>query len=443
MPQSGRLAAFKTLALIACLGALVGFCVSLQWWWREHWQDIHVYWEAGTRMRAGGASLYTMAQDPVYNSDPYIYPPFFAALFAPLTWLPRWGGFVAWTVAQLALIGATFEGARRLVAASERRDLALWLFVALIGALWANLVEGQVNLLLAAFLVWGLHWLESGKTWRGALMLAAAMHLKVIPIVLFAVLIVQGRWRAAIATAACCAVLWLVPLVWTIPAHGLAGGLARNVTLSGEFARSIVEPRLKSMDPSALGGVRAPNNSLPAVCNRYFGEGQRLSHYLAGESPLVTTLPRPVVQWMGLGLAAAMGLFALIAARVRRHDPVQRALAAGVALLAGMFGNLLFWPHHMCVSVVLLAPLWAAHQRKWVCWTAAGLVLVLAWLPLAARESWPDWLGVLGVPTLAFVGLWGWAIWTLLRARPAPLRDEREAIYSRPDEQTPAGNPAA
>lgn len=429
-----------TFALLAALAMLVGLCVAMQWWWTRQSLDIAVYWEAGTRMRAGGADLYASATDPANSVGYFIYPPFFATLFAPLTWLPRWAGYAVWTLCQLALLYASFEGARRLAGLQQRRGPALFLLACLWGALWMNLVEGQVNLLVAALVCWGWLWLEQGRTGRGALLLAAAVHVKVIPVVLIAVLVVQGRFKPALAVAGLCGALWLAPLVWAVPAHGLWAGLERNVQLSREYADSVAAPRVKTQNTDALGGIRAPNNGLPATWQRWFGQGGRVSYTLPGEAPLLAALPVPLARWGGLALAALMGLGALGAAWRARHDPQRRAMAAGLALMAAMFGNLLFWPHHMCAAAILLAPLYARVARTPLVWAVpAGLVL-LAWAPIS--EAWAPLahMGAWGTPTLALLALWALGMWITLR--PAPLRDDARGLYSAAHEQTNGHAPA-
>ncbi|MBX3475853.1 MAG: DUF2029 domain-containing protein [Planctomycetes bacterium] len=430
----------RNLALVGALAVIGCLCVYLQWWWSHVSLDISVYWEAGTRMRLGGADLYAPSVDPANHVGYYIYPPFFSVLFAPLTWLPRWAGYATWTLAQLALMFATLEGGRRIAGIQHRRNLALFLLAALCGALWMNLVEGQVNLLVAALVCWGWLWIENGRTLRGALLLAAAIHVKVIPIVLLPVLIMQGRFKAAAATLALCAALWLAPLVFAIPAEGIERGLERNVTLTREYAGAVAAPRVKAQDTGSLGGIRAPNNGLPATWQRWFGHGGRISAALPDQAPLIASLPLPVARFGGLALAALLGLVALAAARLRNTDPLDRAMAAGLALMAAMFGNLLFWPHHMCASVILLAPLYARISGTRWALAIPGALFVLAWMPIGEQVEALAWMGAWGTPTLVFLALWGLCLWiTLFHPR---LRAGADGLYSAPHEET-RGNPAA
>ncbi|MBK9975144.1 MAG: DUF2029 domain-containing protein [Planctomycetes bacterium] len=436
MPAPGRADLCKSLLLIAGLSAIVGLCIWLQWWWAQTSLDVSVYWEAGARMRAGGQDLYAPSVDPANHVGHFIYPPLFATLYAPLTWLPRWLGYGLWTLLELGLLVATYEGARRLTGVqqwAQRRDLALWLLLALWGAIWMNMVEGQVNLLIGALVCWGLHWIEQKKTWRGALLLAAAIHIKVVPLVLLPVLVVQGRWRAALASVVCAGLLWLAPLVWTVPAFGIAGGMQRNVALTSEYRDVIAAPRLKTQSSDLLGGVREPNNGLPALWQRYFSKGQRLSNEFRDLSPLVVQLPETPARWGGLVIAALMGCGAMFAAWWRRNDQAARATVAGMALVCGMLANLLFWPHHMCASVLLLAPLWtqlAGFKR----WAVALALMVFAWLPVNDQTPTLAWMGAWGTPTWAILGVWGVAMWKTLK--PSPLQATSESLYSRAHEET-------
>jgi len=440
VPKFRNADAVATYALTTGLALLLGLCIFLQYWWTQTSLDISVYWEAGSRMRAGGAELYAPSVDPANHVGYFIYPPFFAALFAPLTWLPRWAGYAVWTLAQIALLYAAFEGARRLAGMDKRRELAVFLLAALWGALWMNLVEGQVNLLVAALVVWGWLSFERGKTWRGALLLAAAIHVKILPVVLLPVLVMQGRFKAAAATLAGCCVLWLSPMVWTVPAHGIGGGLESTVQLNRDYADAVAAPRVQKQSTDSLGGIRAPNNGLPAMWQRWFGEGGRVSFTLSEQAPLVTKLPEPVARWGGLTLAALMGLGALVVAYLRRKDAQNRAIAAGLALMAAMFANLLFWPHHMCASVILLAPLYARIAGTKLSWVVALGLIVFAWLPINEQIEPLAWMGAWGTPTLAFMALWGLALW--ITFQPAPLRGDSDGLYSRAHEET-TGNPAA
>lgn len=398
---------------VAAAASLVGLAAVMPAWWLDTSMDVAVYWEAGGRMLAGGAGLYDDAADPANRVGLFIYPPLFAVLFAPLTVLPRELGYALWALVQLILIAANAWLALKLCAVNpmRRSNFLAVLAVGLFGALWTNVAEGQVNTLVTATLLGGLLLLERGHTWRGGLLLAAATHLKVIPIVLLPLLIAQRRFKAAGAMAAGIAVLWLAPMLYALPNYGPGAALESNVTLSREYVQQIASPRLEEQSATNLGGARAPNNALSAVAQRWFDDGHALSLRSDDASPIWTALPRSLVRWSGLAIGALLGLGAMVLAWRASGDRWGRTAAIGLGLLAAGLANLLFWPHHLCLLVLVLAPL-AAHNHErpgapWYAWAAAGTALLLCYVPLVDSVAVLDGLAILGLPTLGVLMIWG------------------------------------
>ncbi|MCP6725911.1 hypothetical protein NL526_28030, partial [Klebsiella pneumoniae] len=67
--------------------------------WDRMRVDATAYWAAAARLRTG-AALY--AAEPVAALDKaYLYPPAFAAAFAPLTLLPPLWGYALWMTLEL------------------------------------------------------------------------------------------------------------------------------------------------------------------------------------------------------------------------------------------------------------------------------------------------------------------------------------------------------
>ncbi|MBZ0136424.1 MAG: DUF2029 domain-containing protein [Planctomycetes bacterium] len=435
-----------TATLLGGALILVGFTLWLQWFWAGSSMDIDVYWEAGTRMMGGGAELYQESQDPVNRVGLFIYPPFFATLFAPLTVLPRWLGYAVWGLTQLLLIAAGFRGTRRLCdvrGGPAGRLFYLLMGLGLIGAIWTNLQEGQVNMLLLSLLATGLYQLERGRNMSGGLLLAAATHLKVIPIVLLPLLIAQRRFKAAGMMAGGLVVLWLAPLLYSVPNYGLAEGLRSNIRITRDYADRIVSPRLEKQSAFALGGARAPNNALSAVARRYFDDGHKLSLNTDERAPLIAQLPEGLVKWSGLAVGALLGALAMLLAWRRRDSRLARAGSVGLGLLAAALANLLFWPHHLCLLLLVLGPLVAAGIRRGDLrrgMVAVGLVLVLCYLPLLDRFAPFDWMAILGAPTLGVLMVFALVFIHFLRRAVAETND---APILPTNEETPTGNSAA
>lgn len=424
---------------------LSGFTLWLQWFWADNSMDIDVYWEAGQRMLDGGSRLYAESEDPVNRVGLFIYPPFFATLFAPLTMLPRWLGYAAWGLIELLLIAAGFRAARGLCGVSSGangRTFYLVMGLGLIGALWTNLQEGQVNMLLLSLVATGLWQLERGKHASGGLLLAAATHLKIIPIVLLPLLIAQKRYRAAGMMAGGILLLWLTPLLYSVPNYGISEGISANFQLTEDYVDRIASPRLEKQSAFSLGGARAPNNAVSAVARRYFDDGHKLSLNTDERSPLLTELPEGLVKWSGLGVGAVLGAMAMLLAWRRRDSRLARTAAIGLGLLAAALANLLFWPHHMCLLLLVLGPLAATGLRdndlRLVLGSTAA-VLLLCYAPLLDRFAPFDWMAIFGTPTLGVLAVFALVFIHFLRRSVA---EGEESPILPIHEETHAGNPA-
>ena len=401
-----------TSALLVWGGALVVFTIWLQWWWAGTSMDIDVYWEAGQRMLNGGANLYGEPEDPANAVGIFIYPPLFAALYAPITLLPRWLGYALWGMLELGFIVAGLHFTRKLCGVepgSKGRFFYLLMTAGLIGAIWTNLQEGQVNMLVVSALAGGLWQLERKQHVRGGLLLAVATHLKVIPIVLLPLLIAQKRFKAAAFMAGGVVLLWFTPLLFSIPNYGFSEGIAANTQLTTEYVDHVVSPRLSKQSAFSLGGSRAPNNSMTAVMRRWFSDGSKLSLNRGDRSPLWFEAPEPVYKWTGLGVGAILGGLAMLLAWRKRDDLIARSASIGLGVTAAALANLLFWPHHMCLLLLVLGPLAAAgirDQKMTPMFAAVFGMMALCYLPLLDRVPVFDWMAVVGTPTFGVLAVW-------------------------------------
>lgn len=413
---------------------LVGIAIAACWQWLDASLDIDVYWEAATRMRAGGDALYAKSSDAKNSVGVFIYPPFFAALFAPLTWLPRGAGYVVWCVIQVGLVFGGLWFAARLALAAFDRDrwgAMTLMLMATFGAQWMTLVEGQVNMLLVLFIAAGLFATLRGREVSGGFLLACAAHLKVLPVILLPYLLIRKQFKAAGAMVGGLVLLVLLPCLWTVPNKGVVDGVGASVNLHIEYVESVAASRVKSQDASGLGGPRAPNNSLSSVTQRYFGEGKRLSMHAQDLSPLIATAPTVIQKWLGPALALALLAASLALAWRRRDDDRRWAVACGLGLLAAGLGNVLFWPHHLCLLAIVIGPLWGIQKR-----TARALALVavvLCYVPLLDRIEVFDWMAILGAPTLGVLTIW--VVSFVASWKPAPILPHHE--------QETQGTPAA
>lgn len=395
--------------------ALAGLCVSLcilavlmQRFWREFSLDIAVYWEAGERMRQGGELLYKPPTDPLNDVGRFIYPPTFAVLFAPLTFLPRWLGYGCWGLIQLGSIAYSLHALGRLCRVRDAQRVDFWLLVlmAVFGAAWETLREGQVNFIVLALVSHGLWRISEKRELEGGVWLALAAHLKVIPGVLLAVLLAQRRWRAACGMGLGLGLIYFSPLLWTIPALGASAGFEQNQILTRQYFGEVAGPRVEKQEAANVGGSRAPNLALSAVVRRYFMD-VRLGLQTDERGPLLFEADNLATRWGGFAFAAAMYLAALVLA-LRKRSHVAFVAACGLAYSAATLGNLLAWPHHMAALGLVVAPLaaLALEDRRYLP-RAAVAVAAIVLLCFATLPPELEPLQIWGLPTAGAIIAWG------------------------------------
>ena len=177
MRRLGTWAAAVVVIAVLCGIAIGAVVFALRSWTLE---DMHVYLEAGARLRDG---------EPLYSTTnpraAYQYAPWFAATWVPLTLLPEAAVSIAWSV---VLVTASLLSVRRLLGRPNLPSLALALLVLPV-LIFSSARSGNVQPLLVAGLVIGLE-----RRW-GPIAIAAAASLKAFPLALALVYLGRGDWR--------------------------------------------------------------------------------------------------------------------------------------------------------------------------------------------------------------------------------------------------------
>ena len=171
--------------------------------------DVNSYWTAAERLRAG---------EPLYRSDVnigstaiYLYSPWFAFAWIPLTFLPRDLVEVAW----VALMAGCAVAA--VVPLARTRTLE--------GAVMATLLG--VFLLYAAFIGNAAPLMIAGLVWfRSPVMIGLAASLKITPLVLAVVYAGRGEWSKVAVAVGVTTVLWLPALALGVLDYPLGTGLS-------------------------------------------------------------------------------------------------------------------------------------------------------------------------------------------------------------------------
>jgi alpha-1,2-mannosyltransferase len=348
--------------------------------------DLAVY-RAGGAAALHGTSLYAA---PLVGSLPFTYPPFAAALFAPVALL-GWGAAELLSVA--LWLGCLWAVVRMSLDAALRRRVPAGL-VALVaaGVVWLEPVRGtlglgQVNLLLVALVLADLTG-RTGRLPRGVL-IGIAAGIKLTPAIFAVHLLLTGRRRAA----------------GTALASFVATAVAGWVLLPADSARfwTVLWWR-----PEHIGGVPYVGNQ---SLNGFF---VRVLH---GTEP--ARLP-----WLAAGLlVAALGL----AVAAATHRAGRELAAIGLVGLVSVLVSPISWSHHW----VWVLPGTIAAGAAGFSW--ARLARLLAWLlPMLTGVVWlmphggdrefryHGWQLLIGnaylLAGLAVLGLAGW------RVRPAWAR---------------------
>jgi alpha-1,2-mannosyltransferase len=299
--------------------------------------DVQVY-------RAGGADVLHGA--PLYGGGvlldlPFVYPPFAALVFVPLSLLPLGILKVLWTAVAVALVAFVVRRSSALVGWEPPPAVTVLLVAVLLALdpIHTTINLGQINVVLLALVLADMTG-RPGRMRGVGVGLAAA--LKLTPLVFVAYLLLVGRRRAA-------------------------------ATALATFAGSV-----------GIGFLLDPADSAAYWLDGTFAAADRISpvagasnHSLAG---LLARAGAP--GWVGLVAAAVLGVAGLaVAVRAHRRGAelwgliVCGLLAAAVAPFA--------WSHHYVwfgPLVVLLAHRLAAGDRRAAAALAGLLAVTFSWI---------------------------------------------------------------
>ena len=355
------------------------------------WNQLHIdataYWQAGTAMRSG-KPLYAASVATLDKA--YLYPPAFAAAFAPLTLLvPLWG-YAAWMALEvafailLARALATLAGLDTACSDASRMALALAL-VAGVVPVYENFAEGQVNLLVVLLSALAIVEVERGRDGRAAFALAAAVHIKLVPIVLAGAFLVWRRVRLVLWLGVALVAVGLLPLLWRVGTLGIEAGTAAFAGDYAGFGDAILWPAASAHEIAGAEQMFAPNYSLRGTLSRWFVDGVALSPFpqlASRRGPLLFAVPRGVVDAASSVLGWLALAIALWTCWRTANDPDRRIAAAGLLLVAGGLAGPTFWQHHLVVLGVAGAGLWRVlasqpGRRRASIWAATLLPLVV------------------------------------------------------------------
>lgn len=384
--------------------------------------------------RPGDFRLYTwtgeaaLAHADLYHGCPWgacTWPPIFSLGCIPFALLTRWsetGARAIW----LALNAGALAAILRILAAWAYPGAA-WRWWPARGAVSPGAVEValpllvcgrfllvnaeflQVNLLVLLGAVAGVWWIARGREGAGAALVGLAGALKILPWLLVPWLFWRGRRRAAVLAG-------LAGVGWTLLPAGWFGW-GRFVGLLRDWPRAVAEGW----------GVNGPNQSVPAMVDRFVGHGVTPSTAASFPFEFVAGSGSPVVPWITLALVAVAVAGAVLAWR----RPLNLASPAGLAEAGAVLGAAvlfapLAWVHYFVVLLVPAAGTLAVLRGRRLPdpdarWCAAGLGLAATLTWVTSRAVAGPWLAKVGL-SLSVVTLAGLVLvvasgWAAARSR--------------------------
>jgi len=333
----GLIATYIDLLLTGGAGAhqsdFVAYYSGARLVWTDHAVDLYNFHSLGT-LQAG-------LVHPLHVRDgvlPFVYPPFFAMLLAPLSALPLTPAYLAWLAVNVSLLAVTLAALARMAGLGGRSQILFGVVSLSFLPVFVSLTQGQTATLLLVFVTACFLALIAGHDAAAGAALGLVLIKPPYVLPLLLVLVLRTRWKALIAFAATTTFLIAIPAVL----------LSRNIL--GAYLHTLTRAM---------------------AWREQFGYGPTLNHSLAGFTQLLLhPAPAAAAQWA----LAALVVVALIAI-VRKMESIEVALAyAAVAAL-------LISPHVLIHDLsLLLLPAAVALRCRAAYRPALTAILVLGYI---------------------------------------------------------------
>ncbi|MDX1892780.1 mannosyltransferase [Mycolicibacterium sp. 050158] len=350
--------------------------------------DLHVYVLGGSALdRPDTLYTFVYADQSPDQPLPFVYPPFAAIAFWPLSLLPFVVAGLLWQVATLAAVYGIVRISQRLVGGGTHRAAMLWTA----GLIWLEPVRvsldlGQVGVFLTLVVLYAVY---DRRWWVSGLLVGLAAGIKLTPAITGLYFVGMRRWGAAVFSA----VVFFATVGLSLL---VVGDQVRNY-----FTRVMGDT---SVNPIGI-----------AINQSWRGGISRIVGHDAGSGSLVLTA------------IAGTAVLAFLAWRALGGGPEDRD-RLGSVLIVELFGLLvspISWVHHWVWVVPLVIWLFCGPWRGrpgarvvgWG-WLAITFLSVPSMLALAEPSLWQisrpwylAWAGlvyvVAAVATLAWIVVTG------------------------------------
>jgi hypothetical protein len=319
----------------------------------------------------------------IYNLNP----PTTALLLLPLAGLDYTAARIAWTFFNLMCLTGAVGWLMQ-----QTGFRGLWIpgfiaFALLYQPVYANFSQGQAYVLMLVLLAMAWHGYRHRRAWVLGIALGLMLVLKTAGVLLWLLLLVQGRWRALAWGAASALIVGLV----TLPGLGLNAWRTYFHLLPGLSAR----PEL---------AVTA-YQTLPGFVRHLLVFDERWNPAPLFHAPALAN-------WLvGLGFVVMAGLSTYRAHITDRADLIFAAFASANVILSPVSLD-----YHYALLLVPIVILMAWVREQAVAWPgivlAAAMLLLAADLPYRAPQLAAGAWALLTYPTLYGAWLlWGLALW--------------------------------
>ncbi len=343
--------------------------------------DFVPYFSAAHLVGAGhGGAIYSFHQLGRFESSlvrplrvkdgvmPYLYPPYFALVLAPLAALPYTAAFLLWVLVNVLLLGGSMALLQRYAGLRGSSAALFWAASLSFLPVLVGLAQGQTSILLLALFTGVFLAARAGRDVPAGCLLACALIKPTYVLPVLAVLIIHRRRRALVAFGVTALGILALPVLFL--GSSINAGYGNTLLQASGWRKQI-------------GGFEAQWN-----------------HSFAGFSQLL--LPaRAATVVAGLLCLVAVGLFLWFSVRSMNLD-VSLALAVIVGLLVSP--HVLVHDLSLLVIPVAVALRWRPTEDATLPWIlAAGYGAVLIGLALVTMV--PVQLSV-----VAMCGLGVWCV---------------------------------
>ena len=367
----------------------------------------YLYEEAGTgtdpqlrNARSGGVMAQEARKEGIDLVNLYVYPPFLADILMPLTKLPLKCASWAWRainllgVLETAACIATLLGFRLL----SLRSLMVLTGLLCFSPLWQGMHYGQITIVLLSLWSTGIVLYTKGWERTSALLLAAAVLIKIVPLLVIVPILVWRDWRW---------IRWLFV--------GLVSGLSL-VLLDNNF-HELTFYVLHVVPPMSAGIVERENQTLLSALQMFWRHG----------NSYVTSTPSYVL-WAGRTLSASfIGIATFLTFRLGPSLPrIKKPFVLAAFALLSLCVSPVSWVDALVIGYLVVALLWLNMAQSWRSYLELALLFTCtigmgASLGIKHIHRWDGDTFVQFVPLFSAISISLYALYVCGHWRPAHL----------------------